>query len=281
LTLRLWDAATGKELRKFDLGLGPSGYSVYLVAFSPDGKTVAVSSEPGHLHLLEVATGQQRRLLKTERDLACLSFSPDSMALATGGYNTMAMVWDVTGSRTEGRMANGELSAKDLATLWSDLGGTDAEAAYRAIGALVVAAKQSLPYLRERVQPTERPGARHIAGLIADLQSDKFAVREKASADLELLGELARPALDKVLASQPPLETRQRVERILEKLEPGQTPPPEILRVVRTLEVLESLGTAEARHVVRTLAEGAPRARVTEEAKASLMRLTARSGNRP
>src|SRR5262249_6494263 len=156
LTLRLWDAATGKELRKFDLGLGPSGYSVYLVAFSPDGKTVAVSSEPGHLHLLEVATGKQRRLLKTDRDLACLSFSPDSMALVTGTYNTTALIWDVTGSRTEGRRGNGELSAKDLATLWSDLGGTDAEAAYRAIGTMVVAAKQSLPYLRERVQPTER-----------------------------------------------------------------------------------------------------------------------------
>jgi WD40 repeat protein len=280
-TVRLWDVATGKELRKFGVGLGPANYSIHLVAFSPNGRTLAVSNEPGEVYLLEVATGKQRRLLKTDRDLSCLSFSGDSMALVTGNYNTTAMVWDVTGARTEGRMANGELSTKDLARLWSDLGGTDAEAAYRAIGAMVVAAKQSLPYLRERVQPAKGPDAPHIVGLIADLQNDKFAVREKASADLELLGELARPALDKVLASQPPLETRQRVERILEKLEPGQTPPPEILRVVRILEVLESIGTAEARHVLQTLAEGAPRARVTEEAKASLMRLTARSGNPP
>jgi RNA polymerase sigma factor (sigma-70 family) len=280
-TLRLSDAATGKEVRKLDLGLGPSNYSIYLVAFSPNGKTVAVSNEPGHVCLLEVATGKQRRLLKTDRDLSCLSFSGDSMALVTGNYNTMAMVWDVTGARTEGRIANGELAPKDLATLWSDLGSTDAEAAYRAIGAMVVAPRQSLPYLRKRVQPAGRPDARHIAGLIADLQNNKFAVREKASADLELLGELARPALDKVLANQPPLETRQRVERVLEKLEPGQTPPLEILRVVRTLEVLESLGTAEARHILQTLTEGAPQARVTEEAKASLTRLTARAASHP
>ena len=38
------------------------------------------------------------------------------------------------------------------------------------------------------------------------------------------------------------------------------------VRVVRTLEVLEHIGTAEARQVLAGLAQGAPAARLTEEA---------------
>ena len=48
--------------------------------------------------------------------------------------------------------------------------------------------------------------------------------------------------------------------------------PPHVLRGVRAIEVLERIGTKEAKQVLQTAAKGAPGARLTEEAKASLDR---------
>ena len=54
----------------------------------------------------------------------------------------------------------------------------------------------------------------------------------------------------------------------------------EILRGLRSVEVLEHIGTAEARQVLETLTTGAPEALVTVEAKAALARLERRAAGR-
>ena len=48
---------------------------------------------------------------------------------------------------------------------------------------------------------------------------------------------------------------------------------PDVLRQVRAVELLERLGSREAQDVMKTLAQSAPEARLTQEAKASLERL--------
>ncbi|HTU18889.1 MAG TPA: hypothetical protein VMG10_12590 [Gemmataceae bacterium] len=55
----------------------------------------------------------------------------------------------------------------------------------------------------------------------------------------------------------------------------------EPLRDSRALEVLEQLGTPEARGLLRRLADGAPEARLTREARAVLQRLAARGDTMP
>jgi hypothetical protein len=67
------------------------------------------------------------------------------------------------------------------------------------------------------------------------------------------------------------------VEQLLERLKA----PSESLRPFRALEVLEHLGTPEAQQVLESLAQGAPEARLTQEAKASLERLAKRSVAKP
>lgn len=58
-------------------------------------------------------------------------------------------------------------------------------------------------------------------------------------------------------------------------------PAPEDLRTLRALEVLERCGTAAARRVREKVAKGAPDARPTEDARASLARLARRGAPAP
>src|SRR5262249_48722069 len=136
------------------------------------------------------------------------------------------------------------------------------------------------PFLREQLRPAPQPDASKIGQWLADLEGRKFSVRDRATRELEKLGDLAVPALQKVLARQPPLETRQRVERLLEKLA-GTALSAEQIGVVRALEVLERTGTAEARQVLERLAGGAPGALPTREARAVLDRLGRQAPARP
>ena len=52
-------------------------------------------------------------------------------------------------------------------------------------------------------------------------------------------------------------------------------------RALPVLEVLELLGTPDAQQVLKSLAEGAPGARLTQEAKALLDRIAKRSPGSP
>jgi hypothetical protein len=128
--------------------------------------------------------------------------------------------------------------------------------------------------LRRQLRPASADPGR-ITALIADLDSDRFGVREKATAGLEGFGELAEPLLRKALAGQPSLEARRRIGRLLEKLS-GPVTVPEQRRALRALEVLEAIGSPEARQVLRGLLKGAPEARLTREARGSLERLARR-----
>jgi hypothetical protein len=89
------------------------------------------------------------------------------------------------------------------------------------------------------------------------------------------MGELTLPALRQALAEKPSLEKRQRIERLIEKPH-GPITRPETLRALRAVAVLQDIATPEAKQMLATLAQGAPEARLTQEAKASLQLLAKR-----
>src|SRR5262249_544437 len=121
------------------------------------------------------------------------------------------------------------------------------------------------------------PPAEHLARLIADLDDRQFAVREKATRELEKLGRLVRPKLQEVLAGQHSLEVRQRVAAILQRLE--QSPlSSEQLRGCSSVEVLEHIGTAAARKVLEKIGrEGPDTSLLVRGARAALERLRRRT----
>jgi hypothetical protein len=105
--------------------------------------------------------------------------------------------------------------------------------------------------------------------LIANLDDERFAVREQATAELRKLGEVVEPELRRVLREKPSPEVRHRVEWLLEELE--TTLPHSDSQWA--MEVLKAWGTPEARQVLEALAQGVPEAWRTKEAKAALERL--------
>src|SRR5262249_43516037 len=133
-----------------------------------------------------------------------------------------------------------------LAGLWDDLGGEEAARAYRAVWTLVDAPGAAVPFLEERLHAAPDAGPR-LARLLADLDDDSFAVRERATRALRTLGERAGPALRRALEGHPSPEVRRRVGLLLEEIGPG----PDSLRTWRALEALELIGNREALRVLR------------------------------
>ena len=134
-------------------------------------------------------------------------------------------------------------------------------------------------FLRLGGSPHEK-GHRHSPSvLVADLDSEKFAVREAASQELGKYDAEVEPLLRKALESNPPAEARKRLDALLAR--PRAVPSPETLRGLRAIQALEHIGTGEAQLVLKELAQGAPEARLTQDAKASLERLAKRAATDP
>ncbi len=105
-TVRLWDAATGKQLRTLP---GHSSY-VSSVAFSPDGLVVASASADSTAKLWDVTTGQKLDTLSGHsRTLSAVAFSPDGTYLATASSDRTVKLWDTT-THKEVRTLRGQLS---------------------------------------------------------------------------------------------------------------------------------------------------------------------------
>jgi WD40 repeat protein len=81
---RLWDAATGKELRRF---VGHESW-VSCVLFFPDGKTLVTGGRDGTIRFWDVATGKElRQFVNPTKGVTTLALAPDGKKLASGGRN--------------------------------------------------------------------------------------------------------------------------------------------------------------------------------------------------
>jgi WD40 repeat protein len=269
--LRLWDTATGRETRVFK---GDTD-DVRSVAFSPDGRTLVTGGHDSTVRLWEAASGRQIHVFRGHQSYVfCVAFAPDCRRVASGGNDMTALVWDVTGIRDRSGWSVPPPAEAEFDELWRSLAGEDAGAAHRAAWRLVRGGDAAAAFLGTRLRPAGPATTGRLARWVRDLGDDDFDVREKASAGLLRAGEPALAALEDVLRGDPAPEVRARAEEAAERLRARLRP--EQLREVRAVQALEQAGAPEARRLLRELAGGAPEARLTQEAKASLERLTRR-----
>jgi RNA polymerase sigma factor (sigma-70 family) len=167
------------------------------------------------------------------------------------------------------------MTDEQLRQLWNDLAREELPRVALAMRTLAAVPDQAVPLLRRQLRPVPvRKDSERIERLIRDLDSDTFEVRQKAEGELAEVGEPVRRLLEKALQRPGKLEFRRRVERLLERLDEKNLHP-ERCRELRGIRVLEHVNTPEARKVLKSLAEGAEGATLTEEARAALARMAA------
>jgi RNA polymerase sigma factor (sigma-70 family) len=110
-SVRLWDVPGGRELPRLTVE------RAYRLAFSPDGKTLAVTGGKA-VRLWDVASGKERRPLEGHRGgTYAVAFSPDGKLLASGGQvlDRTVRLWDVATGRELRRLEGHELTVYSVA----------------------------------------------------------------------------------------------------------------------------------------------------------------------
>jgi WD40 repeat protein len=268
--IRLWELPQGREVRQ----CGGDGVLPPTVVFSPDGKWLLAGRQDGAIRIWDAATGTVLRDLPGHSgEVTALAFSKDGKLLASASADRTALLWDWAALRQR-VTAPPDAAARTPQQLWEALAGNDA-AAQEALQALAQMPGPTVAFLKANLKPVTPVDPARLARLLTDLDSKKFATRRRAEQELDDLGELATGAVRKALAGNPPLEVRRRLEFLADKLDAAPLTPP-LLRSLRAVEVLEHIGTPEARLLLETVAAGAPGHRLTEEAAASVRRLAQR-----
>ncbi len=301
--VRFWDTSNWKELPSL------TAYSPLGLVFSPDSRMLATAGVEG-VRLFEFATMKERLLIPPIRDYpsGTMIFSPSGRWLAWIGNLSMIHVWDLFRGKSAALYTGHDAPVTDIAfapdervlasssddstiliwelpkpqaavaktpvgngTAWNDLAGNDAKAAFQAIR-ILSQAPGVVKSLRERLKTAQPANPKRIAALIGELASPEFARREKATRELEQIGDLAAPALKKSAATSASAEARRRAAQLLDGLS-QPVHKSQRLREIRSLELLERIGSDEAKRLLELLSKGAPDAALTKDAKATLERL--------
>jgi WD40 repeat protein len=299
----LRDLATGKDLRVFDMPSSSShlavppheswvarGYHVWnpetgevlgkgrgdAAAVSPDGRLLAIGKLSGGITFWEALTRQEIHTLATgSGKTRSLAFSPDGTVLAAAGY-TDTLVWDITGRLQDGRLPALDLTSAETDSLWQALGEDDAWAAHQSAWTLAAGGKGAVAFLSKRLRPAPVPSPELVQSLRDRVSDGDYDARELAARKLVDLGigvtlgqmeALRRPAPPPAFGGfgePPPV-------RFLPP--PVLLPLPERVRTSRAVAALERSRDPSAKSLLETLADGAPKAPLTREAKAALARM--------
>lgn len=254
--LNLYSTATGDRVwwatRKWEDG------PYRTVAFSPDGRLVAVGSAGtnGAISVWETATFRiAGRFTNQSGSVEAMTFVGHDRVAASTADDSVSL-WDLA----ERSLDAPPPSDAELQAAWDTLGRTADGEGYRQIPILVAGHARTVTKLRAGL---ERLGRQQdeIRQWIVNLNSSDYDVRLNATKRLSGLGSDAVPALT-AATEHSSLEVRKRATSVLEDFRrSGETVPitglvGSTLKLVRAVAVLERIGTPEAKAMLAELAKG-------------------------
>jgi WD40 repeat protein len=262
----LYETATGKQLHD----LPRDGTSASACVFSPNGRLAVEGTWHGDLCVWDVGSGKKLATVPGHRGtITALDFSGDGSRLVSAGADTTLLVWDAAPWHKAAARAALKALPSDP---WSALASLDPEQAGTAIAALTASPEIALKLLRQHLQPASAEDIRAIEGQLRLLDDPRYGVRQQATNNLKNQGVRAAAALQKKLNDNPTLETRRRVEALLQAL-PDVPWPADVVRQRRALAVLEWIATPEAIDLLTDYSRGHPEACLTHEATTALRRI--------
>ncbi|HVK09578.1 MAG TPA: PQQ-binding-like beta-propeller repeat protein, partial [Gemmataceae bacterium] len=246
----LRDPRTGDRVGAFQTG----HTVVHHYAFSPDGLWLA-SAEGETIALWDVPSGRGLVTWKAPTRVTSVAFAGPGK-LVTGLTDETALVWSLRPRKPPAGSA------------WDAIYGTDALDACRGVWALAADPAGPALLLQKIPRATASPA---VGRWIKDLDANRYAVREKATAELAALGREAAGATRTALAAGPSAEARMRLEGVLAGL-PTYRQYMELVHA-RAVLAMELAGTPAAKEVLKAWASGDPGATLTMDATAALARL--------
>lgn len=185
-------------------------------------------------------------------------FEEKGTVLASGDYaktSPPALAWIGWPGRDAQPEAAEPPARKEMEAWWTALGSAKSREAARAMGSLLRAGAAAAPFLAEKVPAGAALDEVRIAALLRDLDAEDFAVREKASAALLGMADVAEPLLKAAMAETTSAEVKARLREILENPPAGKLSDlkPEDHAMLRLLALLEALDTPEAREAMARL----------------------------
>jgi Anaphase-promoting complex subunit 4 WD40 domain/WD domain, G-beta repeat len=271
--VHLWDLAAQKVTTSLT-GLEKPPAKL---AFSADGKTLAALADDGtSVTVWDLTRNIVRCQINHTRAPACsLSLSPDGKMLATTTKDSKILfLWKAVARNLSHNGPPLELSAKELAALWTDLADADYEKADFAWRRLGAAGDNAIPVLRQQIRAVAMPPVdmKRIKKLVTALDSEKYTIRDQAGKDLLAIGELAIVPLQRLLEKPPSAEAKERARLLLKKIG-VPTLTPERQRALDAIDLLEQVRTTAAIGLLEEIERDALIPQIRTEAHQALQRI--------
>jgi WD40 repeat protein len=113
-SVKIWDAATGRELRQ----LGGRSGLVQCVAYSLDSKTLAFGQSGGRVEVWDLASDSERATIGVQAAFGSSAFTADGKTLAIG--NNVVRLWDLSILKEQALLRGGDWEEFEDASISPD-----------------------------------------------------------------------------------------------------------------------------------------------------------------
>jgi hypothetical protein len=232
---------------------------------------LACETWEGEIAVVEIASGAIVDVWPAPGSpVQAFAFSADCRQLLTGHRDSTALLWDLH----PGAKLTLAMQAMADDQLWDALAAEPTKA-HTVVWTLAQAPERALRVLRKPLLAEAEPDDQQIRRWINDLGKQEFAARQAATQQILTHSPLTEPHLRMALKDGPPLEMRRRIAELLKTIE-TDVPPSRYLRFERAFQILEMLGTPDARELLSELTKGPANSPRTRVARAALSRIQKR-----